>query len=129
MTEQTEQALAESVTEIIGWVEQAKDFAVEQAPLVVEELLHWKLVMGITGAVVFLVLAAGCGVLSWQFNKRHNEIVESGAYDTAYWDVGCVFVGIGAATFFFVSWVPALAAVKVLVAPRLVVLDALKNLL
>ena len=124
MTEQTEQALTESVTEIIGWVEQAKDFAVEQAPGVVQELLAWQLWSNAVGCVTFLVLAAAfMFLLNTGIQRlRVNEYSDSGIDMTIIGGIGLAVTALGVPIF-------GLAAVKVLIAPKLVVLEALKGLL
>lgn len=40
-SELLEKKAIESIEEISGWIEQGKDFVVEQAPLVVQEMIHW----------------------------------------------------------------------------------------
>ena len=129
MTDQTEQALTESVTEIIGWVEQAKDFAVEQAPDVVQQLLAWELVTNLAGTVALLL---GAAVVAWSSRacwRKHHALIKDGGYDREDWDAGAAITGAAAAGLFLASWVPALSAIKVFVAPKLVVLAALKGLL
>jgi hypothetical protein len=128
VSEELEQALAESTTQIIEWMEQAGGFVAEQAPDVVQQFLAWKFyancAWGATFALVFLALTA-LGIFCFVADERSHK---SGYYDEAFASAGTFswFCALGSLIISVFFWV---AVAKIQVAPKLVVLEYLRGLL
>lgn len=45
------------LTEMLGWLQTAKEFAIEQAPLVIQEFYKWEMGRMVLGVILFGVLA------------------------------------------------------------------------
>ena len=124
MSEQLEQALTESTTKIITWMEQAEGFVVEQAPDVVQQLLAWRMAeasLGVTGC-----LLAGLACLfatRWGWSRLEDDEIEPAGF------FGCLLGSFGMFISIVGLYINGLMLAKVLVAPKLVVLDALRGLL
>ena len=117
MSEQLEQALTESTTKIITWMEQAEGFVVEQAPDVVQQLLAWKMAaasLGVTGCLF---------ATRWGWSRLEDDEIEPAGF------FGCLLGSFGMLISIVGLYINGLMLAKVLVAPKLVVLDALRGLL
>lgn len=90
-----------------------KDFAVEQAPMVVQEYLHWQFAAAIFGAVFFGLLA----VVVWAMAPRVDEAMD--ADGEAAFGLRCV----AALAFVLAVGLNGYDAVKVKVAPRIVLIE------
>lgn len=124
MTE-TDQKLAESIDTMMAWMEQGKSLASEQAPLVVEEIIQYT--MG--EAVLWLIICTVALVAARRFygvlRKRKANRTDPMEDDDLGW-FGLILVTV-ISTALWLNFLTLL--VKVIIAPRLVILDALKGLL
>lgn len=114
-----------SLLDFVG--ESAKDatsFAVEQAPLVAQEIVRWHIAFYAFGALVGFGVAIALALTARHLLRKAARA----AYDTE------AYVGIGWALAFFASVavvfsvIQAGTAVKGIVAPRLVVIDEIKSI-
>lgn len=122
MTE-TDQKLAESVETVLAWMEQGKDFATEQAPLLAQEIIRYEIFLSLfLGGLMLVALLASCW-MAWQIKKRWKEV-----YDNDLEPLLFVPAVIGGASFFSVV-VNTAHLIRAIIAPRLVIIDALKDLL
>lgn len=117
MNEELEQQLISALDVINTWVQEGATFAVEQAPLVVTELLHWTLISNALTVVV-------CSVFVWMllFARSHMAYrFKWNSSEDVFGSWSIVFLS---------SFVPVLialdsiyTAIKVWVAPRLFLLE------
>lgn len=118
--------LEQVVEKVASYVEAGAEFAVTQAPLLVREILNWEIALRCGAAFVsFVALAFGL----WAF--RYIYVQERYDRYSRYSDsavLGMVAAGsvsaVGLATFVYNTF----ALVKVLVAPRLFLLEYFSHL-
>lgn len=118
MSDATKQALEQFVQKMLSGAEQAGEFAVEQAPLLVQEWLRWQVVDNAMALVVFAALAWA----AWRFFR-----VARRWDDEAAQVVGCV-AAVAAVAAGLAALESMFSLVKVLVAPRVVVLEKFMEL-
>lgn len=95
----------------LEWVEEAGEFVVEQAPLVVQEFIVWKTVMhSIWGTVGFIGFVL-CGI--WTYNIRATIDDHPGTIGTGLISVAGLVVFI----------VHGMLLIKLTVAPKLYLID------
>jgi hypothetical protein len=119
MDEATKQALNAFVQKMIASAEQAGSFAVEQTPLLVQEWLRWQLWESVLIAVAAFVVAVVLAVITRRLLYRDD------------WDDFMPFqilAGIGAVIASGVAFQHAALALKVFVAPRVVILEKFMDL-
>ena len=123
MDEITKKALEEFVQKMLSAVEQGATFTAEQAPLVVQEWLRWQMVEALVIATILLILSVGSSLFSrWCWSNKRKD-------PTRDWEFGSVFL-IGAAIgFALFSLVVYMEALKIYLAPRVVVLEKFVDLL
>jgi hypothetical protein len=131
MDEETKRRLLASLSNLIDWMEKAGqkggDFVAEQAPLVAQEIVRWKLWSSVFIAVFMIVLLiAALVTVKWAF-KGFGTIEDKETRVTM--QVLSVLAGL-ALTIAVAIVVPvnAYEAIKAAVAPRLVILETLHGL-
>ena len=67
MKQELEQRAQEALLAMLDGVQKAADFTVEQAPLVVKELLMWKFVYSLGLSLVFVLLAVVSSYITYRF--------------------------------------------------------------
>lgn len=120
-----QEALNEFVTFMTETLKQAKDFTLEQAPMVCKEVIHWTIASNI------LCLLAGLIVLAatYPFYKFINRKIENQcSYDA--WGIGHIFgtlplIIFGAVTIF----ASVMEITKVVVAPRIFLIEYFTHLI
>lgn len=127
MDEELKQKLMEYLLRIEDGAKRGADFVIEQAPLYVQELLAWEFWSHALTAVA-LLLATGC--IYWLAVKSANAMrwADSGEARSAYWLPLLVGVIIGGITAGFAVGA-IMGCVKVEVAPRVVIVDKLREAL
>lgn len=144
MNEGQKELLTEGIKEVLGWVEATGDFAAEQAPLVVNEVIRWGLVTSLYDVIIGLMFL----ILTWKiFQYAHTPVTWK------HWSTGkdartasrfskwssdgneeiCVAVsviGIIACILGPVFFLGGISyGLKVLIAPRLFILSQLQKLM
>lgn len=104
---------------VTGTLKDGKDFAVEQAPMVVQEYLRWQFTEAIFFAVFFGVLA----IVVWAIAPRFDKAID-GEGEAALF-VRCV----AALVFVFAVGFNGYEAVKVKVAPRIVLIEYARSVI
>jgi hypothetical protein len=126
MTENTEQ----NVNEAIDWIQKTggslQDFAVEQAPLYCREIVAWELWSNlclVAGMTICLIMAGLLWRKLWSnFNKEGGGIADE---PIAY---GILVTLLGSIVCFCVFGNGVYGAVKAKVAPRIVIVEHLKEM-
>jgi len=109
------------------WVQQAKDFASEQIPLVVEEILMYSLVSEVLLVLIALAVMGGYGLfVRWVIkNKKLDDDADEGVA------IFCVIIfgvgGVAAAIALLCFISDMLDVIKIVFAPRVFVIEYLKN--
>lgn len=118
---------AEALTEVLGWVKEAKEFATEQAPLLAQEIVTYGILANAVSVCLGAVVLTTGSVLvlrllkhgkQWEGNDKEGTIIGH-----VFGGIGCVVIG---STITFGSLFPMLQAI---VAPRLYVIKYLSELL
>ena len=123
MSEALEQKMIESIDSITVYVNEAADFAAEQAPLVAVEMIRWGVASSAIEAVVCAaILFAAYKAVRWIHAEREDPKYLDDR-DSAYF---LVLPFSCAASGFFMHAV--LSATKAIVSPRLFVLERLASL-
>ncbi|WDI44761.1 hypothetical protein [Bremerella sp. P1] len=128
MDEQVKERLVDSLDKVMQWAEGAEEFVLEQAPLVAQEIVAWKfyegLCWGIVLATVIVAVLTAAAIACW--------VIISNSEDSEG-KVFAVFPPLFAA-FPIVPATVCLAqcvvqSVQACVAPRLVIIDYLSQLM
>ena len=124
--------LAQHINEIMEWVRASKDFAAVQAPLVCEDIVRWGIVQCIGGGLLFAFLAAASARLTWWAGRKFAKAIDK--FDTTGDEFApmlpCLLMalsGIGTFTFAITSLEYISCNLLAIVAPRLYILDYLKD--
>lgn len=123
MDETTQKALNEFVQQVISAAQTGAQWTAEQAPLVVQEWLRWQLIeallLGCLGVVV-LVFAAAAAYCAYRWSCDY----ETEGLGIIAGAVAAILIAVGAT----LSSHFLLVALKVYVAPRVVVLEKFAEL-
>ena len=117
----------ESLVEAGNWVKATKEFAVEQAPIVIQEILKWGLVIELFQFIISLMLLiAGIIMLKKSFKDDWYKKAD------VNYSVGHFFAIMGAWIIFTIgvltSVIEILDPIKVIVAPRLYLIEYFAHL-
>lgn len=140
MNEELQQALIEVITAFANSVGGAADFAIAQAPEVVQQFLVWKLVaavIGLLGCVLMVLVPAfvarhayqlrpeknGKPNWAWDIVSYNGEPSESGII-AAVW----IFGGVSSVIGLVFSCINAATALQVWLAPKVYLLEYAANL-
>jgi hypothetical protein len=77
MTNELEQKLTENAVEVMEWIRNAKEFGVEQAPQVCQEIIKVGIFNHAFACLVTAIVATVGVYLSLFFNKKRKEIEKS----------------------------------------------------
>jgi hypothetical protein len=110
---------------VLQWMEAVETTAAEQLPLVCEEIIAWKIAMGWAGAAVvvlsILAVAVATGLVNWAYRDNYSR------WDNTWFSFGissvCALLPLLIGAFMVMD------GVKAYLAPRLVILDQLKEML
>ena|SRR3990167_3307410 len=137
MNEELQARLITTITSALNWLESAGNFVTTQAPLVVQELFWWGIIKSSSLAVLCfttaVVLVYWFIPKMWRISGEEREKDRQGSYHSSDYGDTCV-------AFFYIGWVltamstglgitASLTIVKILVAPRMYLLDVLRGLL
>ena len=118
-----------ATAEIVSWVKSAKDFVVEQSPLVCQEILAWgriKAIFYIGMGMVFLLITT---LVSCNFWKNKQKWHDKGGDANEFKFVASILVGIAT---FIVGTILILVNIHgllyVIYAPRLYLLETLSKM-
>lgn|SRR3990167_2475004 len=123
MNETTQQALEQFVQKMLTAVEQGASWTAEQAPLVVQEWLRWQMVEAASRAALMVVL---CVVFGW-LSRRCLAKMREHSLDP--WEVPAGLAAVVSLVSGVLAGVAALDALKVYLAPRVVVLEKFVDLI
>ena len=121
MNEELQQALAQFLTASLNTVEKGTAIAGEQIPLVLQEIVQWKITeSAIASTTLFLFIIASCLMLRRIMRSFLNieDKQNLGAF--------CVVVNIPFIVLFFVKF---MTLIKAITAPRLIIIEFLKGML
>lgn len=126
MNEELQQALTQFLTASLNAVEKGATIAGEQIPLVLQEIVQWKIWSSAVGFVGFLLLSIVLAIVGLKCLKRIKP-----AIDEFYVPIGvctslCLLI---APVMFLISCEQLYRLIKVLTAPRLVIIEFLKGML
>lgn len=122
MNEQTQQALNDFVTQAIGAAKAGAAWTAEQSPLLVQEWLRWYLADHAISAGIFLAVLVPLALVcrSW-WRKADWE------YGPDEYAAGIIVCSIGVCVCAVGAVVNGMGVAKVLVAPRVVVIEGLAS--
>lgn len=123
MSDETRKALEQFALQIVDAAKAGGQWTTEQAPLLVQEWLRWQLAEAVIFMVMFTSIATALGLFSKYCWKQYEE-----GYHYNDWNISGTFLAIGCGVFALLTFVPLLQVVKVLVAPRVVVLEKFMEL-
>ncbi len=123
-----DEQLKEQLTEVLGAANGAKDFAIEQLPLVAQEFIAWEFwgsvgMATISGVIALLALVAS--VLLWRKANEYDRKGDSAAEGISLLFFVAAFAFIGAS---LCSLIDTYHAARVSVAPRVVLIEKLSEL-
>jgi uncharacterized membrane protein YoaK (UPF0700 family) len=127
MNEQLTQLATQGFDKAMTYLQATEDFVVEQAPLLVQEILHYGLAHNSVLMVLCFIFLAVAGYLCYKCFKRAAECSE--VYEAeAPAMIGSVIaiIGLGATAGFIVN---LMCVLKIVFAPRLYLIEELRRLL
>jgi hypothetical protein len=128
MNEELKQKLLSYLERLEGGIENAVEWSSKQAPLVIQELLEWEFVGNSIDAAFGVLLSGLMAVIIW---KMPDVNVVEGVYEkrvTNYKNLFRAFAGIAAVTISCSLTLPSIkAAVKAKLAPRMVVIEKIRD--
>lgn len=136
MKEELKQKLLNSLNEVANFVEQTKDFAAKEAPLVAQEIVNLKIIDGFTDLFIALTLLATIGLCVKvglmcrdYITKKKEEC--SRIPDTPYvvLVISCILGGFLSMGFICRTTDALYAFLQVNYTPRLLILEELKSLI
>lgn len=122
MNEELQTRITQYLDAIESSAETAGDFVVEQTPLLAQEYLAWMFWSNVFIAALTLLVAAVCGLICYlliRASKKHPGVLAEAVFLSGFFGLVCVAIACTA----------AYDAIKVTVAPRVVLLEAVKDLL
>mgnify|MGYP005867074455 CR=1 FL=1 len=121
----TEDVIKKGLGEVLNYLQQGVDFAQEQMPLVVQEIINWEITNSAFGGVLCLVSAFV--LLYFSIKKLRIELAKGRSQDeetVCMASIGCVIGG-----FFTIGVIVFISQlIKALVAPRLVIIEKLSEM-
>lgn len=134
VNKEIQELIVSYTSKVEGAVQNMSDFASDQIPLVIQEYLLWHFYSNLVFmtfllslSLLFIGVGLNCQRLAKNVNKR--EDITSYAikqFEKEYMILGTLSIML-ASVFFFLSFVPLESMVKVKVAPRVVLIDWLKE--
>lgn len=121
INEEIKQKMVEYLQTFENGVKKAGEFSAEQAPLVVQEFLAWEFWSHFAGAVLCLFTLLTIGVVLWKIMKATKPFDELRF-------AGCLIGGMSSVGLAIGLMVNSYCAGKVAVAPRIVVLEKISEL-
>lgn len=129
MNDQQQQLVNESLETVLRWAEATEGFAVEQAPLLAQEIVRYGIISNAVAIVIALLIALPPVIISWRCGVG-NDVWKSEPTSRA---VACIVFGL----FGFVASIHMLATasnsipslIKASLAPRLYILEQISGLL
>jgi hypothetical protein len=128
-TEEMQKLTVDGLKNMGDWIQGAKDFAIEQAPLFAQEYVRWYAVDNIRLAIALMATVA---IFVWGANKANSTL------SRCDWDVEMIsfikfvmsVVCFAVCTILTVCAINSLgSAVKAYVAPRVVIVEGIKDIL
>lgn len=114
--------------EILGWLRKAVEFAGDQAPLVVQEMLRWRLIEHTVWGVLFSLVAAALLLMVWRLCRRLRSDDLTCRDEDSCW--AFLFAnGLGSAVSGLLAVYCWVTVVKIQVAPRLYLLEQISKML
>lgn len=110
--------------EILDWLRISKDFVADQAPLLVQEVLYW----GVVSSALWLVVSI-LVVIAMSFLIRKSYLRWRNDSEMTIDAVTIPFCSITLLTFLIIGLANLSVFVKVLVAPRLYLIEQLRHLI
>ena len=127
MNERAERLITEAGEELLSWMQSAEGFAVEQAPLLAQEIVRW----GVWSHAAAVLVCCFFLCLIWGFRPFIRNVIKKEQTTWDYLDELAIF-GIA----LFISIIPVIilsvnasVALKVLIAPRLYIMEQLGGML
>lgn len=118
--------LDQAVEKVASYVEAGAEFAVAQAPLLVREIINWEIAFRCGVAFVALVgFALGLWAFRYIYAQAHSDRYQRYSDSAVLGMVAAGGVAVGGLATFVCN---TFALVKVLVAPRLFLLEYFSNL-
>ena len=116
--------LEQGLQEVLNMLLATKDFAIAQAPDVVQQLLSFKLIANIGFTVVFFMIGSISTFLILYYQKQWKKKEHSHFDDPAhlFWLIGTIF-GYGIMLF------PLYECIKIWVAPKVYIIEYISELI
>ena len=110
--------------ELLDWTREGADFASEQLPLLVEDIIQWGMVAHFVWAAVFFIPVICMSALvrcAWRFAHTKDADFTDGATAVSFSIIGLVLSGV-------LFMYNLLAGLKAFIAPRLYLIEFLKDM-
>lgn len=127
----TSKALEEVVSSSVALLKSGKDFVADQFPKVVTEFMHWRLAQCAFWIGIALVLILIAQIAGYKFQKKHEEVVKSKAYNDGGWRFGAVVCRYVLTSIFILALIGpnVYEAVYITVAPRIYLIENMVHLI
>lgn len=126
MNEELQQALTQFLTASLNAVEKGATIAGEQIPLILQEIVQWKIWSSAVGFVGFLLLSIVLAIVALKCWKQINPGTDEFCVPIGACAVLCLLI---APVMFLISCEQLYRLIKVLTAPRLVLIEFLKGII
>jgi len=121
--------LAECADQLISYIQEGAVFVKDQAPLVAQEYLRWVFWEHLIWAIVLALGVALFGYFTLWCLQQGRKVEKEQGYYNGDWHIGAGFLCLPTIACLCASIYNFSIVVKVLVAPRVVILETLKKLL
>lgn len=135
VNKEIQEVIVSYMSKVEGVVQNMSDFASDQIPLVIQEYLAWQFYSGLVILILLLTCSSLAGGLGLNFLRIRKNVDKDNPDRSEYsrnsskegYMICSVISFLLSVVFFFFSFMPAYDMVKVKVAPRVVLIDWLKD--
>lgn len=119
-------AKEELIQRAITWVENTEEFLVRETPIFVEELMSYHLIRNIASFGIFTVILVGLMlIMTWAIKKA-----KAGHFDDEDLIMSAILFPAAIGLFIFIGMmIKGFAIIKILIAPRLFLIEQLSGMM
>jgi len=125
MNEELQERLMSYLETLEGAVSSTSDFVIDQAPMYVQEIIHWQIVEGIIWSIFFSVIALGLLVINLTKLRSMRRNIHD---DGEGWILGVMVIVLMICSIAFANLF-AFQSLKAYIAPRVVIVEQLQKVI